>query len=325
MSTARPGIPTVACLAYDDLSLFEAGIASEVFGIERPEFERPLYRYRVAQVEPGLLRARGGLRLQADGGLRLLGGADLIIVPGWRHHREKPPEALLRALRRAHERGAQLLSICTGAFVLAATGLLDGRAATTHWRYAAAFRERFPRVDLQPDVLYVDEGSIVTSAGSAAGIDACLHVVRRHHGSAVANQIARTMVTPPHRQAGQAQYVPAPLGPAPRGGLGPVLDWARSHLGEPLRVEDMAARAAMSQRNFLRHFSAQVGTGPKQWLRRERVAAAQTLLEQTAHGLDTVAHAVGFGSASALRAAFRETIGASPTVHRRQFGNALAR
>lgn len=308
------------CVVYDDLSLFEAGIASEVFGIERPEFDPPLYRFRIAQAEPGALRSRGGLRLESGGGLRLLSQADLIVVPGWRDHTETPPAELLRAIQRAHARGAELLSICTGAFVLAAAGLLDGLAATTHWRYAAAFRGRFPRVDLRPEVLYVDAGSIVTSAGSAAGIDACLHVVRRHHGSEVANTLARTMVTPPHRQAAQAQYVPAPVAPVERGGIGPVLDWARERLAEPIRVADLAEQAAMSERNFLRHFSAQVGMGPKAWLRRERVTAAQALLERSSHRLDAVAISVGFGSASALRAAFAQTLGASPSVHRRLFG-----
>lgn len=242
------------------------------------------------------------------------------MVPGWRDHAETPPVALLRAVQRAHARGAELLSICTGAFVLAAAGLLDGLAATTHWRYAEAFRGRFPSVDLRPDVLYVDQGLIVTSAGSAAGIDACLHVVRRHHGPEVANAIARTMVTPPHRQAGQAQYVPAPVAPAGRGGIGPVLDWARERLAEPIRVADLAEQAAMSERNFLRHFSAQVGIGPKAWLRRERVAAAQALLERSSHRIKSVAISVGFGSASALRAAFAQTVGASPSLHRWQFG-----
>ena len=310
---------SVVCVAYDDLSLFEAGIASEVFGLERPEFEHPLYRFRVAQIEPGMLRSRGGLQLRADGGLGLLNRADLVIVPGWRG--TDAPEALQRALRRAHARGAQLLSICTGAFVLAEAGLLDGLEATTHWRYVPAFRERFPKVAWLADVLYVDTGSIVTSAGSAAGIDACLHVVRRHHGSAVANLVARTMVTPPHRQAGQAQFIPMPVGPATRSSLGPVLDWARARLDKPLRVGDMAGRAAMSERNFLRHFSAQVGIGPKEWLRRERVAAAQALLERSSQRLEAVAQAVGFGSAAALRAAFRQTIGVPPTLHRRQFGS----
>ena len=312
------GNRSVVCVAYDNLSLFEAGIASEVFGLDRPEFPRALYLFRIVQADPGVLRARGGLQLRTNGGLRLLGSADVVIIPGWRG--TVVPDALLRALRRAHQRGAELLSICTGAFVLAEAGLLDGRAATTHWRYVPAFRERFPAVDWRPDVLYVDAGSILTSAGSAAGIDACLHLVRRHHGSAVANLVARTMVTPPHRQAGQAQFIPMPIGPTSRSGVGPVLDWARENLNRPLRISDLADRAAMSERNFLRRFSAQVGIGPKEWLRRERVAAAQALLERSSQRLEAVAQAVGFGSASALRTAFRETVGVSPAMHRRQFG-----
>ena len=312
-------VPTVVCIAYDGLSLFEAGIASEVFGIERPEFDRPLYRFRMAQAEPGVLRSRGGVSIQTQGGLRLLNGASLIIVPGWRDHREAPGTEMLRALRRAHERGSRLLSICTGAFVLAAAGVLDGRSATTHWRYAQAFRERFPKVNLRPEVLYVDEGSVITSAGSAAGIDACLHVVRRDHGSAVANTVARTMVTPPHRAGGQAQFIPSPVAEDEDGAMAPVMDWARGRLHQPLRMCDLAARAAMSERSFLRHFSAQVGMGPKEWMRRERVALAQRLLERSGKGLETVADEVGFGSVTALRAAFRDIAGGPPTQHRRQF------
>jgi AraC family transcriptional activator FtrA len=309
----------VVCLAYDGWSLFEAGIASEVFGLERPEIARPLYRFRVAQAEPGVLRARGGLRVQAHGGLRLLATADLVVVPGWRNHAETPPAALLTALSAAHRRGARLLSICTGAFVLAAAGVLDHRAATTHWRHAQAFRERFPQVHLRPDVLYVDEGDVITSAGSAAGIDACLHVVRQDHGADIANTIARTMVTPPHRGAGQAQFVPAPVARHAGSGVAPVMDWARQRIHRPLVVADLARRAAMSERSFLRHFTAQVGMGPKQWIRRERVALAQRLLEASSKRLETVAEAAGFGSVTAMRAAFRDTVGAPPTQHRRQF------
>lgn len=315
--------PDVACIAYDGLSLFEAGIASEVFGVERPEFDGPLYRFRMVQGEPGVLRSQGGLSIQSQGGLRLLNGASLIIVPGWRDHREPPGPELKRALRRAHERGSRLLSICTGAFVLAAAGVLDGRSATTHWRYVQAFRDRFPKVNLQPEVLYVDEGDVITSAGSAAGIDACLHVVRKDHGSAVANIIARTMVTPPHRSGGQAQFIPAPVARGDGGlmalGMAPVMEWARSRLQGPLRVCDLAARAAMSERNFLRRFRAQVGVGPKEWLRRERVAVAQHLLERSGKRLETVAGEAGFGSVTALRAAFRDIAGGPPTQHRKQF------
>jgi AraC family transcriptional activator FtrA len=319
MSLRRSNVRSVVCIAYDRWSLFEAGIAHEVFGVERPDLQRQLYRFRVAQAEPGVLRAQGGLRVQAQGGLRLLASADLVIVPGWRDHRQAPPLPMLAALRSAHQRGAQVLSICTGAFVLAAAGLLDGRRATTHWRYASAFRERFPRVDLQPDVLYVDEGDIITSAGSAAGIDACLHVVRTDHGSEIANFVARTMVTPPHRGGGQAQFVPSPIACAPSGAVAPVMDWARAGISRPLRVGDLAKRAAMSERTFLRHFTAQVGIGPKQWLRRERVSVAQRLLETSGKPLEVVAEASGFASVTALRAAFHDTVGAPPSHYRRQF------
>lgn len=257
--------------------------------------------------------------------MRLLACADLIVVPGWRDHLEKPPAPLLRALAAAHRRGARLMSICSGAFVLAAAGVLDGRAATTHWRYAQAFRDRFPAIELRPDVLYVDEGNVITSAGSAAGIDACLHVVRQDYGADAANMVARTMVTPPHRDGTQAQFVPRPVASRDSSAVAPVMDWARKRLATPLRVTDLAQRAAMSQRSFLRHFTAQTGLGPKDWLRRERVATAQALLEQTGHVLERVAHDVGFGSVGAMRAAFRDIIGGSPTQHRKLFRTSSAR
>lgn len=314
----RPAL--VVSIAYDNWSLFEAGIVSEVFGLPRPEFPRPLYRFRVARAETGLLRSRGGLRIQVDGGLRLLRSAQLIIVPGWRNHLETPPRELLDAIASAHRRGSQLMSICTGAFVLAAAGVLDGRCATTHWRYAQVFRDRFPNVTLRPDVLYVDEGDVITSAGSAAGIDACLHVVRRDHGSRIANVIARTMVTPPHRDGTQAQFVPQPLPLQVSHSVAPAMEWARRHLSDSLRVADMAARAAMSQRTFLRHFMQQVGLGPKDWLRRERVASAQLLLETSRIGLDAVAQRAGFGSVETMRTAFRDIVGAPPSRHRALFG-----
>lgn len=322
MASDRSGPISVACVAYDQWSLFEAGIASEVFGVERREIARPLYRFRMAQGESGMLRSSGGLRVKAHGGLRLIADADLVVIPGWRDHRERPPAPLLAALRAANRRGARLLSICTGAFVLAAAGLLDERSATTHWRYCQAFRERFPRVELRPDVLYVDEDDVITSAGSAAGIDACLHVVRKDYGVAVANLVARTMVTAPHRAAGQAQFVPSPVAREEDGAIAPVLEWARQRIRHPLLVADLAKRAAMSERTFLRHFNAQVGVGPKQWLRRERVFIAQQLLETSKKRLQAVADATGFGSVTAMRAAFLDTAGTTPTQHRRQFREA---
>ena len=311
--------PSVVCLVYEGLSLFEAGVAAEVFAQPRPEIGRELYRFAMAQTQRGELRSQAGLRVRADGGLELLRDADLVIVPGWRDHREPPSKAVVDALRQAHAQGSRLLSICSGAFVLASTGLLDGRAATTHWRYAEAFRALFPRVELRPDVLYVDEGDIVTSAGSSAGIDACLHIVRQDHGAEIANLVARTMVTAAHRSGGQAQFIPAPVAKKAAGEVAPVLDWARERLHTPLKVSDLAAKAAMSERSFLRHFNAQVGVSPVQWLRRERVALAQHLLERGGSRLEAVAASVGFGSVSALRAAFKDVLGAPPSQHRRQF------
>jgi AraC family transcriptional activator FtrA len=311
--------PSVVCLVYEGLSLFEAGVAAEVFAQPRPEVGRELYRFAMAQTERGELRSQAGLRVRADGGLELLRDADLVVVPGWRDHREPPAKAVVDALRQARAQGSRLLSICSGAFVLAATGLLDGRAATTHWRYAEAFRARFPLVELRPDVLYVDVGDVVTSAGSSAGIDACLHIVRQDHGFEVANLVARTMVTAAHRSGGQAQFIPAPVAMRPVGLVAPVLDWARERLQTPLKVSEMAAKAAMSERSFLRHFHEQVGVSPVQWLRRERVALAQQLLESGGSRLEAVAASVGFGSASTLRSAFKDLLGAPPSQHRKQF------
>jgi AraC family transcriptional activator FtrA len=314
----------IVSLAYSGWSLFEAGIVNEIFGLRRPEITRTLYDYRVAQIEPGELRTSGGLTIRADGNLTLLTRADLIVIPGWRDYREAPPPPLLHALRAAHGRGTRLLSICSGAFVLAATGLLRGRRATTHWRYTDAFRSRFPDVTLLADVLYVDEGDILTSAGSAAGVDACLHVVRADYGAEVANLIARTMVTPPHRAGGQAQFVPAPLPTNGIHGVSSVMDWARQRLAQPLRVADLAKKAAMSERSFLRHFTGQVGVGPKHWLRRERVMLAQALLETSTQSLSAIARATGFATVEALRAAFKDTTGAPPSEHRKMFKPAAA-
>lgn len=316
-SGAKP--PLVVSLAFAGLSVFEAGIAAEVFGAARPELPAPLYRYQVAQAEPGLLRTTGGFRMRCDAGLELLRQAHCIVIPGWRDVNERPPQRLLDALKAAYARGACLLSICSGAFVLAATGLLDGRPATTHWRYVQALRSMYPQVRVDPDVLYVDDGRIVTSAGSAAGIDACLHLVRRDYGAEVANIVARTMVCSPHRNGGQAQFIPAPLAARAQSGLSPVLDWARGHLGEPISIPHLAKRAAMSERTFLRRFGEQVGTTPKAWLTHQRVFAAQKLLETTQSSLEDIASACGFGSISAFRLAFRSEAGIPPSVYRERF------
>jgi transcriptional regulator GlxA family with amidase domain len=232
---------------------------------------------------------------------------------------EAPPENLLNALRRAHDRGARIISICSGVFVLAAAGLLDGKRATTHWRYAEKLSARYPSIQVEPNVLYVDEGDILTSAGSAAGIDLCLHVVRRDFGADVANQVARRLVVPPHREGGQTQYVREPIRAESAAGLAPVMEWAVNRLHAQMSVEDFARRANMSARTLARRFLDEAGTTPHRWLTQQRLIAAQRRLETTGDSIDEVAQAVGFDTAGALRHHFRRSFGTTPTSYRRRF------
>jgi AraC family transcriptional activator FtrA len=312
---------SVAVLAYDGLCTFEFALAVEVFGLRRPELGVPWYDFKVCAAERGPLRAEGGVTLQVAHGLRALEGAGTVVVPGWRHNLQEPiPQALIAALRRAHARGARLVSICSGAFVLAATGLLDGRRATTHWRYTKLFAERFPRVRLVPDVLYVDEGQLLTSAGSAAGLDLCMHLVRKDYGAAIANEVARRLVIPPHREGGQAQFVPEPISPVEGGSpLAPLLGWALENLREPISVRRLAHRAGMSERTFCRRFYAQTGTSPARWLICQRVIAAQRLLEVTPLAVEIVADRVGMGTATNLRHHFHKHLRTTPIQYRRTF------
>jgi AraC family transcriptional activator FtrA len=309
----------VAALAYDGLCTFEFGIVVEVFGLPRPELDVEWYNFEVCSLERGPIRATGGIRVEARRGLRSLRQAGTIVIPGWRHADETPPAALVRALRSAHARGARLVSICSGVFVLAATGLLDGKRVTTHWRYVDRLTSRFPNLRVEPDVLYVDEGSILTSAGSAAGIDLCLHIVRRDYGAEIANQVSRRLVTPPHRDGGQAQYVQDPIRSQAAAGLAPVLQWAQSHLSKALQVEDLARKAAMSPRTFARRFGQQTGTTPHQWLMHQRLLAAQRRLENTSEAIDQIAEAVGLQTSAALRQHFSRALGTTPTAYRRRF------
>lgn len=312
-----PGL--VAVLVYDGLCAFEYGIAVEAFGLPRPEFDFPWYEFALATVEPGPIRMLGGMTATVSAGLDTLAQARTIVVPGWRHHQAPVPPALLAAVQQAAANGARFLTICSGAFVLAEAGLLDGKRATTHWRYREAFRARFPRVQLEPDVLYVDAGQVITSAGSAAGIDACLHLIRRDFGSKIANQVARRMVVPPHREGGQAQYVEAPLPAHPGRGIGEAMDWARSRLTEPISVPDFAKQAAMSERTFLRRFQQAAGMAPKDWLLRERLYRSQALLESTSLSLAQIAEACGIASLETYRAAFRRVFGVTPARYRERF------
>ena len=316
-----PGL--VAILAYDGLCTFEFGIAVEIFGLARPEFDFPWYSHQIAAVDQGPMRAMGGIQVLADGGLELLEQARTIIIPGWRDRNAIVPDALLTALRQAHARGARLLSICSGVFVLAATSLLDGRSATTHWRYTRELAERFPNILVDPDVLYVDSGQLITSAGSAAGIDACLHLVARDFGTQVANAVARRLVMSPQRTGGQAQFIPTPVSPTPRSDLSRVMQWARERLHEPLEVRDLASEAAMSERTFLRRFTEASGQSPKTWLQHERLGRARELLESTDHNTEQIALRCGYRSVESFRVAFRSVVGVPPSVYRERFGREI--
>lgn len=316
---SAPINPEVAVVAYDGLCTFEFGIAVEVFGLPRPEMGPGWYRFRVCAAEPGPIRAVGGIRVEADHGLGAVVDAGTVIVPGWRGARVPPPAPLLEALRAAHGRGARLVSLCSGVFVLAATGLLDGRRATTHWRYLATLAELYPAVNIAPDVLYVDEGDLLTAAGSAAGIDLSIHIVRRDHGARIANQVARRLVLPPHREGGQAQYVERPVPDHAGSRLADLLDRLRGRLGDPLVVPRLAAEAGMSERTFLRRFAEATGTTPGEWLVGERLAHARTLLEETDLPVERIATECGFGAAATLRHHFRQRLGTAPRLYRERF------
>jgi len=311
----------VATLVPPRVNPFELAVACEVFGIDRSHLRDPWYGFAVVGGGDGRLETTGGMVVQTSHGLDTLEEAHTIIVTPWEcaEDGDEVPEAVLTALRDAAERGARLVSFCTGAYVLGAAGLLDGRPATTHWQHAAELARRHPSATIDPNVLYVDDGQVLTSAGTAASIDLSLHIVRGDHGADVANAVARAMVVPPHRDGGQAQYVEMPVaepGPDP---LRATLDWTLDHLDEPLTVDVLAARAHMSPRTFARRFRATTGVTPHQWLLRQRVLHAQRLLETTDAPVERVAHTSGFGSAGAMRLHFQRTLGTSPQAYRRTF------
>ena len=315
--------PSVVVLAYDGLCTFEFGVAVEIFGLPRPEMGESWYRFAVAGVDEGELRATGGIRILADGDLSLLERADLILVPGWRGIDAAVPDALCDALRRASARGCQLLSICSGVFVLAATGLLNGRKATTHWRYIEALKTRYPAIDVVEDVLYQDEGDILTSAGSAAGIDLCLHVVRRDYGMEAANRVARRLVIPPHRDGSQTQQLSRPVAQLRESQrLGQLFDFLHQHLALAHTVDSLARRVGMSQRTFLRRFQDATGTTPTRWLLNERLLRAKDYLENSKLSIDSIAEQTGFGQAATLRHHFRQHYALSPARYRKQFARA---
>lgn len=307
---------TVALAVTDGMLHFELSLAYEVFGVRPTGLADPWYGLVVCGA--GAVRT-GRFRLEPDHGLDRLPRADTVIVPGWADIDVDPPADLVDAVRAAHEAGARVASLCTGAFVLAAAGLLDGKRATTHWAHTRDLADRYPQVRVDPDVLYVDNGSVLTSAGKAAAMDLCLHLVRRDHGSSVANAVARRLVVPPHRDGGQAQYVTAPV-PAPDNHpLAELFPWVIERLDQPLTVEDLARQARMSARNLTRHFRAVTGTTPLQWLLTQRIRHAQELLETTDDSVDTIATATGMGTATTLRRHFNRTVGVPPDTYRRTF------
>jgi transcriptional regulator GlxA family with amidase domain len=309
---------TVAVLALNPVTPFEFGTVCEVFGLDRSDDGIPSFDFRICGPVAGEpLRTTVGASIVPERGLDGLRGADLVVASA-SPTRSYPPEALA-ALRQAADDGAILLSVCSGAFVLGAAGLLDGRACTTHWMYVDELRERHPLARVDPDVLFVDDGNLITSAGTAAGIDACLHHVRCELGASVANTIARRMVVPPQRDGGQRQYIDLPVPECTADSLSPLLTWMREHLDEDQPVRVLAKRAAMSERTFARRFAAETGTTPGKWLLVQRLHHARTLLESTDLAVETVATRAGFGSAALLRHHFGAQVGVAPAEYRRTF------
>jgi len=310
-------MPSVAVAVTDGTPLFELAAACEVFGVDRG-LTGSWYDFAVCG--PDGAEVGGWLTAGIRHGLDALADADTVIVPSCRDAAEPPP-ALVEAVRAAHEAGARVASLCTGAFVLAEAGLLDGRRATTHWAHTDLMRERYPAVTVDPDVLYIDDGDVLTSAGKAAGMDLCLHLIRIDHGTAVANALARTLVVPPHRPGGQAQFIPAAVAHGPDHALADLLPWALQRIEQPLTVRDLARQAGMSSRNLARHFHAVTGVSPLRWLLTQRVRRAQELLETSDLSVEQVATRTGMGTATTLRRHFNHQLGVPPETYRRTFAS----
>ncbi|MEV8289242.1 helix-turn-helix domain-containing protein [Streptomyces niveus] len=313
---------TVALAVTDGMLHFELSVAYEIFGSAPDAVTAPWYRLSVCGPSPVRV---GRFLLEPDHGLDRLRYADTVIVPGWADVDVDPPADLVDAVRSAHEAGARVASLCTGAFVLAAAGLLDGRRATTHWAHTDLLTDRHPRVSVDPDVLYVDNGSVLTSAGKAAALDLCLHLVRLDHGSSIANTVARRLVVPPHRDGGQAQFVTTPLPARTDHPLAALFPWVLERLDHPLSVEDLARQARMSSRNLGRHFRSVAGTTPLRWLLTQRIRRAQELLETTDDTVDAIASATGMGTAATLRRHFNRAVGVPPDSYRRTFRSPAGR
>jgi transcriptional regulator GlxA family with amidase domain len=311
---------TVACVIDHGFAPFEFGVACEAFGLDRTDDGVPNFDFRVVAPEPGLVRSKIGFAIEVENDLAFAYEADLVIFcpvrsEAWRNVDPR----LIDLARDAVARDAWVMSVCSGSFILAAAGVLDGRRATTHWMYAHTLAEMYPQVDVDPDVLFVQDGRIISSAGTAAGIDACLHLLRIELGAEMAGRIARRMVVPPQRDGGQAQYVDRPLPVVSNGSLASVADWAVQNIRDELSIDQLAGHAHMSPRTFARRFKAEFGATPASWLTRQRVIHAQRMLERTDLGLERIADESGFGSAGVLRQNFARVLGTTPTAYRARF------
>lgn len=314
---------SVAVIAFDGISPFHLSVPCLVFGEDRIHDHSPRFTTRVCAVAPGSLGTGAGFRIDVPDGLEAVRAADIVVVPSWHDDLRPAPPELLDTLRAAHQRGATVVGLCLGAFVLAQAGLLDGRPATTHWHLAPAFAERYPKVRLDADVLYVDDGQVLTSAGTAAGLDCCLHLMRRLCGAEVANRAARRMVVAPHRQGNQAQFIAQPVRTVVQGDrISELLDWVGHHLDETHSLDSLAERARMSRRTFTRHFREATGTTVGRWLQGQRLAFAQRLLETTQRPIDLIAVEAGFGTALSMRQHFAAALATSPSAYRRDFQGA---
>lgn len=311
---------TVACIIQDGFAPFEFGVACEAFGLDRTDDGVPNFDFRVVTADPGRVQSKVGFSINVDDDLSFAYEADLVVVcPIPREWWGATDPRVLDVVRDAATRGAWLLSVCSGSFVLAESGVLDGRRATTHWKYADEMTAMFPQLDVDPDVLFVQDGRIITSAGTAAGLDACLHLLRQEIGAELTNRVARRMVVPPQRDGGQAQFIDRPLPAAHGDALAVVMTWAMEHLREELTVDQLASRALMSPRTFARRFKAEHGATPAAWLARQRVIQAQRMLERSDLGLEAIAVECGFGSAAVLRQNFARALGTTPTAYRATF------
>ena len=319
-STTRSPL-RIAIVAFDGISPFHLSVPCLVFNAVADVTGEKLLHYEVCSADKGPLRTSAGFRIEATKTLRTLAQADVVIVPSWRDPTQhQPPDTLLHALQKAHQRGALIVGLCLGAFVLGDAGLLGGKTATTHWHWADEFARRFPQTRFDPDVLYLDDSGIVTSAGTAASLDCCLHLLREWFGTETANRVARRLLLAPHRAGGQAQFIEQPM-PASSGDarLQALLEWLQSHLAEPHSIDSLAQRAVMSRRSFTRHFQQATGASVLQWLHHQRLASACRLLECTRRSVEAIAADTGFQSAMNLRLKFKAAFGMTPVGYRRQF------